>query len=41
MKSIEQEQVYTSDCEALLLRSFLEVTPDDCQRWINQSIDGI
>ena len=34
MKSIEKEIVYTSDCETLLLQSFLQVTPDDCQAWI-------
>ena len=34
MKSIEKELVYTSDCEALLLLSFLQVTPEDCQAWI-------
>ena len=35
MKSIEKELVYyTSDYEALLLLSFLQVTPEDCQAWI-------
>ena len=34
MKSIEKELVHTSDCEALLLLSFLQVTPEDCQAWI-------
>ena len=34
MKSIEKEIVYMSDCEALILQSFLQVTSDDCQAWI-------
>ena len=34
MKSIKKELVYTSDCKALLLLSFLQVTPEDCQAWI-------
>jgi transposase len=33
MKSIEKENTYTSDCESILLQSFLEVTPEDCQGW--------
>ena len=34
MKSIEKENTYTSACESILLQSFLEVTPEDCQGWI-------
>ena len=34
MKSIEKENTYTSNCESILLQSFLEVTPEDCQGWI-------
>ena len=34
MKSINTEE-NTSDCENVLLQSFLQVTPEDCQGWIN------
>ena len=42
MKSINTENTRLSDCETVLLQSFLQVTPDDCQGWIhNCGIYGV
>ena len=35
MKSIERDTIQIRDCETVLLQSFLQVTPDDCQGWIH------